>query len=92
MSLGAGLLGSMLMIPVGVAVGRLTTLSKQLQRELAERKRAEAQLRETVAALERFSRSGVGRELRMIELKRQVNELAEQLGKEAPYDLSLLGE
>jgi len=26
----------------------------------------------------------------MIELKRQVNELSEQLGKEAPYDLSLL--
>ena len=32
------------------------------------------------------------RELRMIELKRQINELSEQLGKEAPYDVSFAGE
>jgi len=59
--------------------------------------RAEEKLKQTVAELERtntelerFNRLAVGRELRMIELKRQVNELAEQLGKEPPYDLSLL--
>ena len=40
--------------------------------------------------LESFHHLTVGRELRMIELKRQVNELSEQLGKEPPYDLSLL--
>ena len=30
----------------------------------------------------------VGRELRMIDLKREVNLLAEQLGNPAPYDVS----
>ena len=71
----------------------------QLQREIARRKQAEEELRQTVAELERtnaelelFNRLAVGRELRMIELKRQINELSEQLGKEPPYDLSLLGE
>ena len=38
--------------------------------------------------LERFNRLAVGRELRMIELKRRVNELAKQAGKSPPYDLS----
>jgi CheY-like chemotaxis protein len=63
---------------------------RQLAHEISERKRAEEALAQRVEELERFSRLAVGRELRMVELKRQVNELAEQLGKEPPYDLSLL--
>jgi phage regulator Rha-like protein len=63
----------------------------ELEASEAERKRAEEALAQRVEELERFHRLSVGRELRMIELKRQVNELSEQLGKEAPYDLSLLG-
>jgi len=34
------------------------------------------------AELRRFNRAVVGRELRMIELQRQVNELSQQLGNE----------
>jgi PAS domain S-box-containing protein len=67
--------------------------------DITARVRAEEKLKQTVAELERtnaklerFNRLAVGRELRMIELKRQVNELAEQLGKEAPYDLSFVEE
>jgi hypothetical protein len=41
-----------------------------------------------VEELERFNRLAVGREQRMIELKRQVNELSEKLGREPPYDVS----
>ena len=59
-------------------------------RDITERKRAEQELKQKMEELERFNRLAVGRELRMIELKRQVNELSEQLGKEPPYDLSLL--
>jgi PAS domain S-box-containing protein len=58
--------------------------------DITERKRVEEALAQRVEELERFHRLAVGRELRMIELKRQVNELSEQLGKEPPYDLSLL--
>jgi PAS domain S-box-containing protein len=59
--------------------------------DITERRRAEEALARRVEELERFNRLAVGRELRMIELKRQINELSEQLGKELPYDLSFVG-
>ena len=34
------------------------------------------------------NRPSIGPELRMIELKREVNQLSEELGKETPYDIS----
>jgi PAS domain S-box-containing protein len=58
--------------------------------DITERKRAEEELAQRVEELERFNRLAVGRELRMVELKRQINELSEQLGKEPPYDLSFV--
>jgi len=83
---------SLLRDETGNLVGMIATL-----RDITEIKRAEDDLRRrakelegTNAELERFNRLAVGRELRMIELKRQVNELSGQLGKEPRYDLSLL--
>ena len=40
--------------------------------------------------LSRFQEVAVGREERMIELKREVNELSKRLGGQLPYDLSFL--
>ena len=57
-------------------------------RDITERKRAEKELRQTLAELERFNRLAVGRELRMIELKREVNEMARRAGLPPPYDLA----
>ena len=64
--------------------------------EITGRKRAEEELRrhavEVQAAneeLNRFNRAMVDRELRMIELKEQVNELSVRLGQPEPYTLNL---
>ncbi|WP_165917776.1 PAS domain-containing protein [Methylomonas methanica] len=40
--------------------------------------------------LERFNRAMVGRELDMIKLKQQVNELSKELGRQPPYTLTFL--
>ncbi|MHC1567090.1 MAG: hypothetical protein ACXQT5_03735 [Candidatus Syntropharchaeia archaeon] len=42
--------------------------------------------------LERFNRLMVGCELRMIELKQEINRLHERLGETPPYDLSFVDE
>jgi Amt family ammonium transporter len=46
------------------------------------------ELQDKVAELEEFNRAAVGRELRMIELKRDINALSEGLGLAEPYDLA----
>jgi C4-dicarboxylate-specific signal transduction histidine kinase len=70
----------------------LKKMNEQLEAEIATRRQAEEALAQRVQELETFNRLAVGRELRMIELKRQVNELSEQLGKEPPYDVSFAEE
>lgn len=50
------------------------------------------QLRVTNEKLEIFNRALVGRELRMIELKREINGLCAQLGQTPRYDLGFLKE
>lgn len=69
----------------------------QLLQENAERRMAEIQRQETLeslaaknAELERFNQLAVGRELRMIELKREVNGLSRAGGRNERYDLSFV--
>jgi PAS domain S-box-containing protein len=59
-------------------------------RDVTVRTEAERRLRETVAELDQFNRLAVGREMRVLELKKQVNELARQAGVPEPYDESIL--
>jgi PAS domain S-box-containing protein len=58
--------------------------------DITERKMAEEVLKQRAAELERFHRLSVGRELQMIELKKQINELAIQAGQKPPYELAFL--
>lgn len=51
-----------------------------------------AELAHSSADLERCNDLAVGRELRMIELKREINGLSQEAGKVPPYDLSFLQE
>ena len=48
------------------------------------------ELQESMTKLERFNRLAVDRELKMIELKKEVNRLCEQLGEKQPYNLSFV--
>lgn len=54
-------------------------------RDVTVRKQSEEQLRKTMAELERFNRLMVGRELRVIELKREVNDLRRAAGQPPAY-------
>jgi PAS domain S-box-containing protein len=58
--------------------------------DITERKAAEDVLARNFSELKRFNRATVGRELAMIELKREVNALARELGREAPYPLAFM--
>jgi PAS domain S-box-containing protein len=60
---------------------------EELQIELSEREKAEAEIRDQVKELERFNRVAVNRELRMIDLKKQINELCRRLGQPPRYPL-----
>lgn len=76
---------------VTVTAGLLyTMLRTQLARwdqEATARTQAENEVQTRLVELERFNHLSVDRELRMIELKEQVNTLARQLGRPAPYPL-----
>jgi PAS domain S-box-containing protein len=55
--------------------------------DITERKRAEESLRESNKELTRFNRAAVGRELRMIELKKEINALCARAGEMPRYPL-----
>ena len=58
-------------------------------RDISERKRVEAELQKTHAGLKAMHDAMVGRELRMIALKKEVNELLERAGLPHRYPAGL---
>jgi two-component system CheB/CheR fusion protein len=66
----------------GTATGVAVTFT-----DITARKRAEAELQAHTEELERFNKVAVGRELWMIELKKEINELRRQRGEPARYPL-----
>ncbi len=57
-------------------------------REITERKRAEEKLEKHMKQLERFNRLAVGRELKMVELKKEINALLGEMGREEKYKIN----
>ena len=55
---------------------------------ISEEKQIRDDLAQSMAELERFNKLAVDREHRMIALKREVNTLAQEIGRQPPYDLA----
>ncbi len=58
--------------------------------DITDRKLAEEELKKKYEELERYHNFTVDRELKMIELKKMINKLSIELGKEPPFNLSFL--
>ena len=84
---------SLAVSPLRDAAGRIVGASK-ITRDITEHKRAQEALRQSHARLQsqmeelsRFNQVAVGRELRMIELKKEINELCRRYGEPARFTL-----
>lgn len=55
-------------------------------------KQAEVELQSRNAELERFNRFTLGREMDIIEMKKRINALSQELGREPPYSLAFLND
>ena len=69
--------------PDGKIIGAISVVH-----DITERKKAEEALKSTNDELARFNKVMIGRELRMIELKKEVNALCEMAGQPPHYSLS----
>jgi PAS domain S-box-containing protein len=65
---------------------------EELRRQANELRRQAEELRQRNEELERFNRASVGRELDMVGLKRQINALSSELGRQPPFALSFVKE
>lgn len=61
------------------------SLNVELRKEISDRKRVEKELKKTMNQLERFNKIAVNRELRMVELKTEINKLLKKAGEPNKY-------
>jgi hypothetical protein len=54
--------------------------------DITDRKNSESELIERMNEISRFNNLMIGREEKMIELKKEINKLLEESGKEKKYD------
>lgn len=64
----------------------------RMVRKLESSAASRQEIDRTLSDLEKFNRMALGREMRIIELKREINRLHLELGKKPPYDLSFAAE
>jgi two-component system CheB/CheR fusion protein len=76
--------GSGSMMPLRDKSGTLKGFVK-IMRDLTENKRTDEALRRQMDELTRFNSAAVGREGRMVELKKEINELSAKLGEQPRY-------
>ena len=56
-----------------------------IQIDITERKQAEEEIKKQLAELQRWNNATLGREMRILEIKREVNELLGQAGQPPRY-------
>ena len=76
--------------PVELSVGAFKIKARwhavAVVRDISERKRMEKEIEEKLKELEKFYKIAIDRELRMIELKREINELCRKYGEKPRYE------
>jgi len=72
--------------PIYDAAGQVAGAIESL-RDITERRHMEEDLRQNVEELERFNKLAIGREIKMIHLKEEINELMIQSGKAEKYKI-----
>jgi hypothetical protein len=78
-------------LPKALALPGLTTVNRQLEAEVAERRAAEEKLQQSYDELQDFTRNVLDREDRLIELKQDINGLLRQLGRKPRYSIESIG-
>lgn len=73
---------------VAERTAELTQANKLLKEEIAERRKVEKILEAKLEELEKFTRLAVGRELKMIELKQEINRFLTESGKDPKYKIA----
>ncbi len=58
--------------------------------DITKRKEIEEEIRQNLKEMQLFYDATIGRENRMIELKKEVNRLSKELGRNEPYDMTFL--
>jgi hypothetical protein len=72
----------------GVITYQGKTADMIMVHDVTERKKAEKELKEKIEELERYKKVTVDRELKMIELKTEMNKLHEKLGEKLRYNVT----
>jgi two-component system, chemotaxis family, CheB/CheR fusion protein len=83
---GSRFYGSGLVMPLRGHDRKVIGLVK-IMRDRTESKQAEDEIRQRNEELERFNKAAVDREVRMVELKKEVNQLTQELGKRPRYEI-----